>query len=103
MRMVLDFTHARQTACHSYTGVTARMDNGKPHVVTIMHDGCRSGSIGGETVACGTPEVDHDQAWSVAMLLTRRESVRPAGEPFWNPELRQMSFPMRSSARSRIS
>lgn len=60
------------------------------------------GDVDGPTTDCGTPVVDRQQAWTVAMLLTRRESVKPAGESFWDPQTRRMSFPLKSETRAWI-
>lgn len=91
------------TACHSYTGVAASIDGSDPVIITITHDGCQAGRIDTQTTECGEPMIDHQQAWTVAMLLTRREAIRPAGEPFWDASARRMSFPLRSDTRARIS
>lgn len=103
MRLILDFSNARQGLCHSYTGVMARIDGDVPVAVTITHDGCHRGTLEGPTTSCEDPTIDSEQAWAVAMLLTRRESVRPSGPPFYDYERRHMSFPLTASSRPRIT
>ena len=102
MRLILDFSKAKQTLCHAYTDVMACIDDETPRKVTITHDGCHQGDVEGPATACEDPSIDQQQAWAVAMVLTRRENVRPAGQPFWDPKSQKMTIPLCSATRRRI-
>lgn len=101
--LVLDFTEARETPCHSYTGVLARVDAGEWVPITITPDGCRHGSVEGLSGACDDPHIDRVQAWTVAMLMTGRETAEPMSDGLWDPVARRMEFHLRSTGRRPIT
>ena len=91
MRMTLDFSAARITACHEYEGVVATI-NGHRRVVTVTADGCRFGQPAKDGIACGRPVLDHVQAWSVAMLVTGAEATEPRDGGEWDEVARTLTF-----------
>jgi hypothetical protein len=103
MDLTLDFGDARETACHCYTGVMARIDTADWSQVTITPEGCHHGLMDVPGTVCHSPVVDGVQAWSVAMLLTGTEAASPVGEALWDPTSKRMVFPLRSSGRRPIT
>ena len=103
MNLVLDFRDARETPCHCYTGVLARIGEGDARHITITPEGCHAGFVEGPTAPCERPVVDRTQAWSIAFLLTGSERASPSGEGLWDADARRMDFPMRSGGRRPIT
>jgi hypothetical protein len=103
MNLSLDFSNARETACHCYTGVRAKIDTGEERLITITPEGCRSGVMDGNTTPCEMPVVDRVQAWAIVLFLTGSQRISPAGDAFWDHAARRMDFPLKSGARRPIT
>lgn len=99
MRMTLDFTDARMSACHAYVGVRARIDDGPDTTVTIGADGSGIWTPPGTTLPCERPEIDKTQAWSVAVLLTGDEAQEP-GTGAWDERRLAITYPLGRKRRT---
>lgn len=102
MQLIIDYSNARMTRCHSYVGITARIDDRPSRAITITHDGCYFGNAPDDGVTTESFSIDESQAWSVAMLLTGRETAKPIDGGFRDEETRTVAYALRSRVRPPI-
>lgn len=103
MKMTLDYSSVRITRCHTYVGVTARIDAGRPVAVTIGHEQCARGGSDMDAVPLDEAfQLDAEQVTMLALLMTGRESAKPINDGFVDDMRKTIVYDLRSARRRSI-